>query len=41
MKRFLEPAFIEGVLIFFVIQPLIFFIGVGVFLHSIYESILG
>ncbi len=41
MKRFLDPKFVEGFLIFFVIQPLIFFTAVGVFIYGIIQSIWG
>ncbi len=32
---------IEAFLIFAIIQPMLFFIGVGIFLHGVYQSIWG
>jgi hypothetical protein len=40
MKRFLDPKFIEGFLIFFVIQPLLLLIGIGVFIYAIIEKLM-
>jgi hypothetical protein len=39
MKRFLDPRFIEGFLIFCVIQPLLVLFGVVVFVCAVIESI--
>jgi hypothetical protein len=41
MKRFRDPKFIEGFLIFFVIQPVLFFGAMAVFICAIIESIWG
>jgi hypothetical protein len=39
MKRFLEPQFVEGFLIFCVIQPLLVLFSVAVFVCAVIESI--
>lgn len=41
MKRFKDPRFLEGFLIFFVIQPLLFFVSIAVFVCAMIESIWG
>jgi hypothetical protein len=41
MKRFKDPKFLEGFLIFFVIQPVLFFSVIAVFICAIIESIWG
>jgi hypothetical protein len=32
---------VEAFLIFLVIQPLLFFFGIGIFLHGVYQAIWG
>jgi hypothetical protein len=41
MKRFLDPYFLEGFLIFFIIQPVLFFGSMLVFIMAIIQSIWG
>ena len=43
MKRFRDPKFLEGflILIFFVIQPVLFFGAMAVFICAIIKSIWG
>jgi len=41
MKRFLDPYFLEGFLIFFVIQPILFFGSMAVFICAVVNSIWG
>ena len=42
MKRFRDPKFLEGFLIFFfVIQPVLFFGAIAVFICAIVQSIWG
>ena len=42
MKRFRDPKFLEGfLLIVFVIQPVLFFGAIAVFICAIIESIWG
>lgn len=37
----MKASDIEAFLIFCIIQPVIFFAGVGIFLHGVYQSIWG
>jgi hypothetical protein len=39
MKRFLDPKFIEGFLVFCVIQPVLFFSAIGIFVWGIIETL--
>jgi hypothetical protein len=41
MKRFRDPKFFEAFLIFFIIQPLLFFYCMFVFFYAVYQSIWG
>jgi hypothetical protein len=41
MKQYLTPEFITGFMWFCVVQPALFFIGIGVFLQGVYQSIMG
>ena len=41
MKNFRDPKFFEAFLIFFIIQPVIFFLAMAVFICAIVESIWG
>jgi hypothetical protein len=41
MKRHLDTKFFEAFVIFFIIQPVIFFLAMAVFICAIIESIWG
>ena len=41
MKRFTDSKFFEAFVIFFIIQPVIFFLSMAVFICAIVESIWG
>jgi hypothetical protein len=41
MKKYFTPEFIIGFTWFCVVQPAIFFTGIAVFLHGIYQHFLG